>query len=34
MKLLCNGVVETAGRLALPGWKQFFTAHPKLDVAT
>ncbi|KAG2440102.1 hypothetical protein HXX76_004216 [Chlamydomonas incerta] len=32
IKVLCNGLVDTLGRLQLPtSWKGPFTAHPKLD---
>lgn len=34
LKVLCEGVVETVGRLRVGDWSTPFTAHPKLDATT
>lgn len=34
LKVLCEGVVETVGRLRVGDWSTPFTAHPKLDAST
>lgn len=34
LRLLCSGLLETLGRLAVKDWNHNFTAHPKLDAAT
>ena len=34
LKVLCEGVVETVGRLRVGDWSTPFTAHPKLDTTT
>jgi hypothetical protein len=34
VRVLCNGLVETVGRMVVGDWKQPFTAHPKLDSET
>eukprot|EP00882_Tetradesmus_deserticola_P000837 GHRQ01000910.1.p1 GENE.GHRQ01000910.1~~GHRQ01000910.1.p1 ORF type:complete len:541 (+),score=256.87 GHRQ01000910.1:282-1904(+) len=34
LKMLCEGVVSTVGRLSLGDWKVPVTAHPKLDAST
>eukprot|EP00879_Flechtneria_rotunda_P007143 GHRR01007496.1.p1 GENE.GHRR01007496.1~~GHRR01007496.1.p1 ORF type:complete len:469 (+),score=130.83 GHRR01007496.1:762-2168(+) len=34
LKMLCEGVVSTVGRMAVGDWKIPFTAHPKLDKTT
>ena len=34
VRVLCNGLVETLGRMTIGDWKQPFTAHPKLDSET
>jgi len=34
LRVLCEGVVSTVGRLSVGDWKVPFTAHPKLDSTT
>lgn len=34
LKVLCEGVVETVGRIRVGDWSTPFTAHPKLDATT
>lgn len=34
LKVMCEGVVETVGRLRVGDWSTPFTAHPKLDSTT
>lgn len=34
LKMLCEGVISTVGRMSVGNWSVPFTAHPKLDVTT
>jgi hypothetical protein len=31
---MCEGLIDTLGRLKVGDWQQPFTAHPKLDTTT
>jgi carotenoid cleavage dioxygenase-like enzyme len=31
---MCEGLIDTLGRLKVGDWQQPFTAHPKLDATT